>query len=157
MIRIGKEIEQIDAGQQRLPPGLQRRQIVGCRTGGRLGDDGFAVDKRHGFIAGERCIGGCGHRGELRPKVIDKANRIHGTLEVGSPTLISNGDSDLPTDMSLLRDAVEGKALLPGSSIAGALRAYLAASNKAAADTLFGFSLKFRDLVSGEQTCLYYS
>ena len=94
---------------------------------------------------------------ERPTRIIVRRTIIYGTLELTSPTLISNGDSDLPTDMSLLRDAAEGKALVPGSSIAGALRAYLAASNKAAADTLFGFSLKFRDLVSGEQTCLYYS
>lgn len=58
---------------------------------------------------------------------------IQATLELLSPTLISSGDSDLPTDMVVLRDAAEGKALVPGSSIAGALRAYLAQFNQSEA------------------------
>ncbi len=70
-------------------------------------------------------------------RLILRRTIIHGTLELQSPTLISNGDSDLPTDMALLRDAAEGKALLPGSSIAGALRAYLAQFNDSIARKTF--------------------
>ena len=78
---------------------------------------------------------------ERPTRIIVRRTIIHGTLELVSPTLISNGDSDLPTDMSLLRDAVEGKALVPGSSIAGALRAYLAHFNQSDARIAFGASL----------------
>lgn len=50
---------------------------------------------------------------------------ITGTLVLQTPTQLSNGDADGAADMSLLRDPLEGKALLTGTSIAGALRSYL--------------------------------
>lgn len=50
---------------------------------------------------------------------------IQGQLVLETPTQLSNGDADGAADMSLLRDPLEGKALLTGTSIAGALRSYL--------------------------------
>lgn len=49
---------------------------------------------------------------------------ITAQLELLSPARLGNGDTDELTDMPLARDAKEGKALLAGSSIAGALRNY---------------------------------
>lgn len=50
---------------------------------------------------------------------------VQGTLELLTPTGLGSGDSDGLLDMLLLRDAVEQRPLLPGTSIAGALRGYL--------------------------------
>lgn len=61
-----------------------------------------------------------------------KANRalskrivVTGELVLETPTHLGNGDADSPLDMSIIRDVVEGKALLTGTSIAGALRNYV--------------------------------
>lgn len=50
---------------------------------------------------------------------------ITGTLVLETPAHFGNGDSDPLTDMPLLFDEVEDQPLLPGTSIAGALRNYL--------------------------------
>lgn len=50
---------------------------------------------------------------------------ITGTLLLETPSHFGNGDADALTDMPLLVDEVNGKPLLPGTSIAGALRNYL--------------------------------
>ncbi|NJL06396.1 MAG: hypothetical protein HC911_16120 [Chloroflexaceae bacterium] len=50
---------------------------------------------------------------------------ITGTLQLESPAGFGSGDSDGLLDMLLLRDAVDNRPLLPGTSIAGALRNYL--------------------------------
>jgi CRISPR/Cas system CSM-associated protein Csm3 (group 7 of RAMP superfamily) len=50
---------------------------------------------------------------------------IEGTLELRTPAAFGSGDSDGVLDMLLLRDPLTGSPLLPGTSIAGALRAYL--------------------------------
>lgn len=50
---------------------------------------------------------------------------ITGTLVLETPAHFGNGDADPLTDMPLLLDEVEGRPLLPGTSIAGALRSYL--------------------------------
>jgi len=50
---------------------------------------------------------------------------ITGTLVLETPTQLSNGDADGAADISLLRDPLEGRALLTGTSLAGALRSYL--------------------------------
>lgn len=50
---------------------------------------------------------------------------LTGTLELLSPAAFGSGDSDGLLDMLLLRDAVDNRPLLPGTSIAGALRNYL--------------------------------
>lgn len=51
---------------------------------------------------------------------------VRGTLILDTPTCLSSGDSDGLIDLMLLRDSFEeDKALLPGASLAGALRNYL--------------------------------
>jgi CRISPR/Cas system CSM-associated protein Csm3 (group 7 of RAMP superfamily) len=50
---------------------------------------------------------------------------IKGNLLLETPAHFGNGDANALTDMPLLLDEVEGKPLLPGTSIAGALRNYL--------------------------------
>lgn len=52
---------------------------------------------------------------------------VEGTLILETPAHLGNGDAEALTDMPLLRDAVNGKPLLCGTSIAGALRAHLRA------------------------------
>ncbi len=70
---------------------------------------------------------------------------IEGTLRLETPAHFGNGDVVGVTDMPLLRDPVEGKPLLTGASLAGALRNYLCeyergygASAGRLADRLFG-------------------
>ena len=48
---------------------------------------------------------------------------VRGVLVLDTPTCLGNGDAEAPTDLMLLRDS--SRALLTGSSIAGALRNYL--------------------------------
>ncbi|MBM7844806.1 RAMP superfamily CRISPR-associated protein [Herpetosiphon giganteus] len=91
---------------------------------------------------------------ERETRYIIARTLIHGRLELQAPTLISNGASDLPTDMALLRDLVEARALIPGSSIAGALRAYL--KNFADERALFGDRLDSDDS-TGDQSALLVS
>ncbi|QHG20245.1 RAMP superfamily CRISPR-associated protein [Nostoc sp. ATCC 53789] len=50
---------------------------------------------------------------------------IKGRLVLDTPTCLASGDADSDTDLVILRDSLEDKALLMGSSIAGALRNYL--------------------------------
>ncbi|MCC5633391.1 RAMP superfamily CRISPR-associated protein [Nostoc sphaeroides CHAB 2801] len=50
---------------------------------------------------------------------------IKGRLVLDTPTCLGSGDADGDTDLVILRDSIEDKALLMGSSIAGALRNYL--------------------------------
>jgi CRISPR/Cas system CSM-associated protein Csm3 (group 7 of RAMP superfamily) len=50
---------------------------------------------------------------------------ITGTLTLLSPARFGGGRASQTTDMPILRDPVSRAALLPGASIAGALRAYL--------------------------------
>jgi len=50
---------------------------------------------------------------------------IEGDLVLQTPTHLGNGDTDGIVDMPLLLDEATGKALLPGTSLAGALRNYL--------------------------------
>ncbi|QSJ20848.1 hypothetical protein JYQ62_18120 [Nostoc sp. UHCC 0702] len=50
---------------------------------------------------------------------------IRGNLILDTPTCLGSGDSESPTDLSLLRDSVSNHALLTGASIAGAIRNYL--------------------------------
>jgi CRISPR/Cas system CSM-associated protein Csm3 (group 7 of RAMP superfamily) len=60
---------------------------------------------------------------------VQKRIIIRGVLELLTPTCFSSGDAEADTDLPLLRDMVENKALLLGSSIAGALRSYLKTHN----------------------------
>jgi CRISPR/Cas system CSM-associated protein Csm3 (group 7 of RAMP superfamily) len=50
---------------------------------------------------------------------------VKGTLELTSPTCLSNGDTDSPVDIALQYDSISNHALLTGTSIAGALRNHL--------------------------------
>ncbi|MEH2030747.1 MAG: RAMP superfamily CRISPR-associated protein [Nostoc sp.] len=50
---------------------------------------------------------------------------IKATLILDTPTCLGSGDADGYTDLVILRDSIEDKALLMGSSITGALRNYL--------------------------------
>ncbi len=50
---------------------------------------------------------------------------IKGKLTLETPAHFGNGDADPLTDMPLLMDEVSGNPMLPGTSIAGALRNYL--------------------------------
>ncbi|MCP4419885.1 MAG: hypothetical protein GY805_25005 [Chloroflexi bacterium] len=50
---------------------------------------------------------------------------IEGTLELLTPTHLSNGDDDPSVDLPLLTDPLDGRPLLTGASIAGALRNYV--------------------------------
>ncbi|QFS51966.1 hypothetical protein GXM_09460 [Nostoc sphaeroides CCNUC1] len=50
---------------------------------------------------------------------------IRGILILDTPTCLGSGDTESPTDLSLLRDSISNHALLTGASIAGAIRNYL--------------------------------
>lgn len=64
---------------------------------------------------------------ERRPTHRDVVERIvvTGILTLETPAHFGNGDADAFTDMPLLEDELDGSPLLPGTSIAGALRSYL--------------------------------
>lgn len=85
---------------------------------------------------------------------------ITGMLALETPAHFGNGDADPLTDMPLLFDEVEGHPLLPGTSIAGALRNYLrerelgygkAEISKTIVSQLFGSDRESND---GEQSPL---
>ena len=63
---------------------------------------------------------------------------ITGTLELTSPTSLSNGDDDPLVDLPIVVDPLKGVALLTGASLAGALRAYVAEFDPTYATVLFG-------------------
>lgn len=63
---------------------------------------------------------------------------IEGVLELATPTSLSNGDDDPLVDLPIVVDALEGRALLTGASLAGALRAYLVDFDPDYAMALFG-------------------
>jgi len=85
---------------------------------------------------------------------------VTGNLRLETPAHFGNGEADALTDMPLLLDEVEGRPLLPGTSIAGALRNYLCEIESgygvpekqgSLASTLFGGARGFED---GEQSSL---
>jgi CRISPR/Cas system CSM-associated protein Csm3 (group 7 of RAMP superfamily) len=87
--------------------------------------------------------------------------QIEGTLVLETPAHLGNGDADALTDMPLLLDRVTGKPLLTGTSIAGALRAYLREVEHGygvierpydRAQQLFGYVRKIPDRVSGSES-----
>lgn len=68
---------------------------------------------------------------------------VTGTLVLETPTHLGNGDTNSPLDMPLILDPLEGKALLTGTSIAGALRNYLREYSERSsqlANKLFGYA-----------------
>lgn len=84
---------------------------------------------------------------------------VQGSLELLTPAHFGSGDSAGAADLTLLRDGYEGRALLPGASIAGALRAYWLARTRgygaAAEDNdLFGAKRGAKDEMEGEQSLL---
>lgn len=60
-------------------------------------------------------------------RVIRRRICVQGDLVLQTPAHLGSGDSEGPTDMSLLRDSISESALLTGASLAGALRSYLRA------------------------------
>ncbi|MGH2459625.1 MAG: RAMP superfamily CRISPR-associated protein [Chloroflexota bacterium] len=52
---------------------------------------------------------------------------VEGNLTLLTPVHLGNGDGDDQIDLPLLRDPLEGRPLLPGATLAGALRGYLQA------------------------------
>lgn len=71
------------------------------------------------------------------PRGIQERIIVKGKLVLETPTHLGNGDAEGPLDIPLLLDPLEGKALLTGTSIAGALRNYLL-EHSSLADLLFG-------------------
>lgn len=63
---------------------------------------------------------------------------IRGFLVLDTPTCLGSGDTDGNIDLQILRDSIEDKALLMGSSIAGALRNYLREYQNSDEFSLFG-------------------
>ncbi|MCW5848462.1 MAG: hypothetical protein KIS95_14605 [Anaerolineae bacterium] len=76
---------------------------------------------------------------------------IEGALELVTPTSLSNGDDDPLVDLPVVVDPLDGRALLTGASLAGALRAYLADFSNEHANALFGGERRDRE---GEQSPL---
>lgn len=76
---------------------------------------------------------------------------IEGTLELVTPTSLSNGDDDPLVDLPVVVDPLDGRALLTGASLAGALRSYLCDFDPAAAVALFGGERRDRE---GDQSAL---
>jgi CRISPR/Cas system CSM-associated protein Csm3 (group 7 of RAMP superfamily) len=62
---------------------------------------------------------------EREKRHIIKRIIVRGTLVLDTPTCLGSGDAEGITDMILLHDSISPKALLTGTSIAGALRNYL--------------------------------
>ncbi len=84
---------------------------------------------------------------------------IQGELELITPAHFGSGDEGGTADLTLLRDAYAGVALLPGASIAGALRSYwrerMYGYDTPAQDSeLFGAQRGQRDQMEGEQSLL---
>lgn len=76
---------------------------------------------------------------------------ITGTLKLLRPTSLSNGDIEGLTDIALRRDAMTNQPVLPGTSLAGALRDYLVQRvgqkgelNQLLVRQLFGFNEQAR-------------
>lgn len=79
-----------------------------------------------------------------KSRQISKRVVVEGVLELLTPASFGNGDADGVTDMSLLRDPLEGRALLTGATIAGALRNYLW-------EREIGYHIKPADLLRQDQ------
>lgn len=72
------------------------------------------------------------------PRGIVERIVVTGKLVLETPTHLGNGDAEGPLDMPLLLDPLEGRTLLTGTSIAGALRNYLWQQSPDFAKLLFG-------------------
>jgi len=74
----------------------------------------------------------------LKPRELRERIIVTGILTLESPTHIGNDDGDGLLDMPIHLDAFEGIPLLPGSTLAGALRNYVRQHDESLAKTLFG-------------------
>lgn len=63
---------------------------------------------------------------------------VEGTLTLTTPAHLGNGDVSVATDLPVYRDSRNGRPILTGSSLAGALRRYLAQIDPGQAEQLFG-------------------
>lgn len=84
-----------------------------------------------------------------RSRGIQRRIVVTGTLVLDTPTALSTGETN-GTELIILQDALDGRPLLPGASIAGALRAHLlsrevgytvADNDKTLTSALFGKAL----------------
>lgn len=89
---------------------------------------------------------------------------VKGNLITETPTRFGNGDTDGLVDMPLALDPLDGKALLTGASIAGALRSYLrerqlgyGVDDKARADSVAKQLFGYQESDLGEQSLLIIS
>jgi CRISPR/Cas system CSM-associated protein Csm3 (group 7 of RAMP superfamily) len=73
-----------------------------------------------------------------KPRQLHERIVVRGWLTLETPTHFGNGDGDGLLDMPLHLDAAEGRALLTGTSLTGALRAYVHRYNTTLAQQLFG-------------------
>ena len=74
----------------------------------------------------------------LNPRNLRERIMVTGILTLETPTHIGNDASGGLLDMPIHLDAVDGSPLLPGSSLAGAMRNYVRQYNAGLAKTLFG-------------------
>ncbi|MEG3070453.1 MAG: RAMP superfamily CRISPR-associated protein [Candidatus Syntrophopropionicum ammoniitolerans] len=76
---------------------------------------------------------------------------VKGKLILETPALLGSGDAEGLADMPLLVDPLEGRALLTGSSLAGALRNYLRRYDESLAETVFGGQVSDKSRSTGGQ------
>jgi CRISPR/Cas system CSM-associated protein Csm3 (group 7 of RAMP superfamily) len=74
----------------------------------------------------------------LNPRTLRERIIVTGVLTLETPTHIGNDAGDGLLDMPIHLDALDGSPLLPGSTLAGALRNYVRQHNANLANTLFG-------------------
>jgi CRISPR/Cas system CSM-associated protein Csm3 (group 7 of RAMP superfamily) len=76
---------------------------------------------------------------------------VTGVLTLETPTHVGNGDEAGLLDMPIHVDALEGRPLLPGAGLAGALRHYVAQYDATLADQIFGYAESVLDEGEGER------
>jgi CRISPR/Cas system CSM-associated protein Csm3 (group 7 of RAMP superfamily) len=84
---------------------------------------------------------------------------VEGELELLTPACFGSGDTEGAADLALLRDAYDGAAVLPGASIAGALRNYWREWTQGYGavsqdSVLFGAKRGAKDEMEGDQSLL---
>lgn len=88
------------------------------------------------------------------PRNLSERIIVTGWLTLETPAHFGNGDSEGMLDMPLHLDAVEGRALLTGTSLAGALRNYVYHTNPRLAAQLFGQVDNTPDQGSSEESLM---
>ncbi|MFN8443270.1 MAG: RAMP superfamily CRISPR-associated protein [Caldilineaceae bacterium] len=86
------------------------------------------------------------------PRNLSQRIVVTGWLTLETPAHFGNGDSDGMLDMPLYLDALEGRALLTGTSLAGALRNYLFRANRTLAIQLFGETNNEKEQETSEES-----